>query len=346
MEARNGSMQWETFTLKSVELEDLRKATDSALLEEAWQAAGMTALVKNAEPLRRAQAAAQDYVEMPAEDYALYREALPVTVKIDKLTVPPPEDVVALLIGVKSSRAFSHVAVLADLGASESLLMGYVKIGEDTRYFKIAHWGYHLTSIEELRRRRRFGKAVGRGFWRVIRWRPRLGRSRPAPYVLTTAIAAGACWLLEPISWWLFSSVMILAMSFCGYLAMRLQSRSTEFQRWMVGALIAGEAVGVAISGGFHIHKWETADRTEKVMVCGKHNQKVGDEWVIETTHGTRNLEAGFYNGAYYPKPGKVLAQSLVGNWVQLTIHGHSSGGTDDGPYVTKVQTLGPGRCG
>ncbi len=132
-------------------------------------------------------------------------------------------------------------------------------------------------------------------------------------------------------------------MTLCGYYVARETSYDST-QRWTVGWTIAVQVALALVAGCIQLNHWATADRTEEVLVCGTH--KTGGEWIIQTSAGTRNLEAGFYNGTYYPTGSDAAPKSLVGNWVRITEHGYSSGTTEAGPWITRAQTLRAGSCG
>ncbi len=149
------SVRCETFLLSAdavPSLNDMLRATDPAQLEHVYREAGLQALAANVGPLRRASAAAQCYAELSAGDYRLYADFLSQAVKLKGCVIPPPESALTILVAAQKANLFDDIVVLTDPATNESLLLGYVKVGNETRYFKIAHWGYGLTSIEQLRK--------------------------------------------------------------------------------------------------------------------------------------------------------------------------------------------------
>lgn len=329
----------ETFVLSTEALpsvEALLQASDPQQLEEVYRAAGLDMQADNAGPIGRAHVAAKNYEEMPTEVYKLYANFLTQVVKLKNCLIPLPEEALSVLVVARGANLFDNFRVLTHPTSGECLLLGWIQVSGTVRYFKIAHWGYVLTTIKQLRRRQRFSRMVGL----------RLRCPSSVYFGAVTILAASPCWLLLlPISWWLFAAVLAGVMTFCGYYVAKRSSYNSA-QRWTVGWLIAANAVAALVMGIIHINHWATTDRTEEVLVCGVHEARWGgDEWIIETSAGMRTLEGGFYNGTYYPTGNESVARSLIGKWVKITEHGYGSGDSDS-PYVTEAKTLRTGSCG
>lgn len=354
MEAR--PVYCKTFVLNNEawpDLEDLIRAADPEQMEQMYRAAGMEMLAKNAEPLRRAAVAAQQYQELPTDDYALYANFLTRAVKLKNCVIPPPDEAVSVLVAAQKAKLFGNtIMVLTHPTSGECLVLGQIQAGNAVRYFKLAHWGHTLTSVEQLRKQQRLSRVVGsrarNAFKPQSKGSSRRGFRASIYFGAITILAALPCWtLLLPINWWLFAGVLVGVMVLCGYYVAKRSSYNLA-QRWTVGLLVAANILAAIGTGVAYAVRWENANRTEDILVCAVRKPGLFDNrWTIDTSAGTRNLQGGFYNGTYYPTGSETAARSLVGKWVRVTEHGHDSSDEDSmGPTVTGAKTLRAGSCG
>jgi len=342
-------VQCETFVLDSRALptvESLINASDPDRLEQLYREAGLDLLATNVNPLRRAAAAERTYTALSDSDYQTYAGYMSTRSTLESCTITPPDQALVVLIAARKAELFDDLLILSHPVTGESLLVGEIRSGITTRYFKIAHWGYTLTSIatirKEQRRRNRRKPSLTLPTFDNLR---RPGSQRGSVYFGIITILAGIpAWiLLMPISWWLFMISQIGVMILCGaYVANR--TRFGSRRRWTVGWIIAIHMVLAIIAGIVRVDTWYTTDRTKEVLVCDTESTLYGD-WRIETSEGEMGLDPGFYNGVYHEESSEALAQSMVGYWVKLTIHGYSLGDGSGGPYVTEATTLRPGSC-
>jgi len=328
------TVRCETFVLSSEMLPSvdiLLKAADPEQLGLIYREAGLQFLAANIEPLRRATTAAHNYQELPAEDYQLYSDFLTRAIEPEDCVVSPPDDALVVLVAARQAKLFDNIVILAHPTSGECLLLGSVKIGHIVRYFKFAHWGYDLTSIEQLRKRRP----------RFIRW-PRWRRRGPIHFGIVTILAAILCWLfLRPINWLLFVVVLAGIMTLCGWYVAKYSD--DKIARRTVGWLIAANTVAALVVGGVYM----AGTRTEEVLICGEPH-RAGfwwkREWVIETSEGSRTLDGGYYNGYYYSAGDEDLRTLLKGQRVKIAERRLDF--SKHGPHIRKGQTLGLGRCG
>jgi hypothetical protein len=344
------SIRCETFGLSPEampNLDTMLAAADPDKMVKLYRDAGLNKLADNAEPMRRSAKAEQHFNALPNADYELYAQHLPQTIRLEDCLIPPPEAALSVLVAVKEARLFDSMVVLTSTETRECLLLGLIRVGTSFHRFKIAQWGFNLTSIQQLRKRhplRDVAKYVSQLFsgWR---W-PRLGGSGEhgwAYFGAITVLAALPAWLfLLPISWWLFAGGLAAGLGLAGFYT-HSQTDYCDTERSVVGTLAALNAVAAVIVGIIHLVGYFTDDRTEEVLVCNVERQ---DEWVIHTPNGPRALEGGFYNGTYYPARSEVAAKLLLGQWVRVTEHGRDMGDGRVGIFVTGADTLRPGSCG
>lgn len=346
------TLRCETFVMNPEMLpsvSDLIRESDPEQVASLYLEAGLVALADNAEPLKRATGAAQSYQGITPHDYGLYAGYLSDVAVLAACAAPPPQEALSVLAAAQKARLFDDIMVLSHPDSGESLVVGCVAIGHATRYFKIAHWGYDLVKLEDLhmRRSQQILETLKRRF-RARRPRsPRWGRRGPVYFGIVTLLAALPCWLsLIWVSWWVFMPVLAVAM-ILGGVHVKRNSRYDSAERLTVGWLIFANAVAAIATGGVILNHAATANRTEEVLVCSIRENTLSENWLIDTSAGPRELEAGFYNGTYYSSGAEAVAKQFKGSWVKLTVHGIGNGGSGfGGPYVTGGRTLRPGACG
>jgi hypothetical protein len=333
--------------------------TDPEEQERLYREAGLTRLANSIGPIQKAVVAERRYEALSGDDSRLYRSYLSRVIQPQDCTIPPPNTAVTVLIAARRSNLFSDIIVLSHPETGESLLLGAITSDIGTRYFKIAQWGEKLTSIEELRKQQRFSRAVGRVLKQVSEWRPQWQFNLPQPklndtvrYGLMTLVAAALCWGLFLILgwWWVFAPALVVAMTVC-YGHTEDKTHGGDTARVIVGWIVAANLIaGLPVLGPIHLNNWMTGDHTEDVLVCSTyslapedtHNPDGPRDWRINTDHGTLTLDPGYYDGVYFEHSSEKAANSLLGNVVRVTYHGHLSGRA---PFVTEAHTLREGNC-
>lgn len=333
-------VQSQTFVLDGnalPSLDDVLQASDPDKLGQLYRDAGLELLANNVEPLRRLATARRQYVELSSADYETYAGYLSHINALETCDIPPPESLLPVFIGVRKSELFSAFFVLSHPETGESLFVGEVHSDKGVYHFKIAQWGFNLTSIEEMRKVQQQRNAQQQR--KPLLPRP---KTRSAAYFgLVTVAAAVPSWLfLRPVHWGLFMGVQVAAMILC-YCYVASKTLSDSVQRFTVGCLIAVNLIASFIAGAVQAWQANHTDRTEEVLVCGA-EKPFAEQWMVTTNKGDLMFDPGFYNGTYYSEGNEALAKSLVGKWVRVTVHGQTGW---SGPYITEATTLRDGSC-
>lgn len=131
-------------------IEDLIITQDPENLKRALELAGLTRLIAMAEPIQKAERAAQANVELASADWERYRARLIRTARPETYdgTLPPPEARVALQLA-REAELFDTIQMLSTQDDAETLVVGIVE-GAHPRYFLVAQWGTQLTSVDDL----------------------------------------------------------------------------------------------------------------------------------------------------------------------------------------------------
>ncbi len=322
------------------DVDNLIENDDPEKLQKALERAGLTRLAEQAGPIQKAERAALANVELTSADWERYRALLTELARPETYSgaVPPPEVRVALQLA-REAKLFDTIQMLSGQDNTETLVVGVVE-GARPRYFLIAQWGTRLTSVEDLHARHDLRSARSS----ARRWVGLDGGTNQVALEAMVIVLGAVLLPLNLISWWLYMPILVAVMARSGFVVARNTSRWSS-RRFNCGMLIAVQlALGIGI-GGVKLHTWNTKPRTIEVTVCG-----VGDRRdIITTSRGNFSLEAGQYNGTYYPAITDTLATSFVGHAMLVTIHGHNLDGYHDGtsgPYVTAATTIGVRQCG
>lgn len=356
-----------------------------AELEQLYREAGFTTAARNAAPLHKARVAGTKFEELPTADYQLFAGYLSRAQRPEDSTTPPPREALPDFVKARKSGFLDSMTVLTRPETGESLLLGVVNIGTENRYFKVGQWtldGKPPTTLDYLRKQKKVSRAIARALQSLLNWRPaiKLNLQKPQqsgkpfkqrhPFVWfggVTALCAGFAWAMFLVfdSWWAMAPAMVFLMICCGTYVDKKLTRSArdypyrrpcydereKLAKILVGWMIALNIVGLIPSGILHLIHYETNSYTEKVLVCGTFQRDKYDNspvvTIIQTNNGEMTVEHGFYDGTFYKGSTQHAAEQLVGKWVEVTAHGHLSGGNGNGssPYVTAARILSPGSC-
>ncbi|HSX33183.1 MAG TPA: hypothetical protein VLF91_02490 [Candidatus Saccharimonadales bacterium] len=344
------------------DLDDELRVTDPEQQRLVLRELGQHTLADNFDAYQQAERAAQLCEEITAEDWRLYADYFSNAVPLVGYLPMIPVGARSFVRAAQRSAVFTNIMVRTVPDAGETLVVGIHESALGMRYFKIAQWGKHLTTIEELRKRRRFFRVFSSWVQSVVTWRPEIqwperqpkskakkGKKSsrgPLHFGLVTMLLAGGAWCALLLhSWWLLAMAMVAAMSIaCGY-AIGKTASSSSVARQTALAVIAANLLGVVGLGVAQFYHWNTVNRTERVLVCGTKDQD--DSWAITTSGGDMTLDPGIFNGTFYPKDDEAAAKALVGNYEILTVHGHWGNQENLArPFVTNAVFDGKGSCG
>ncbi|HSX33181.1 MAG TPA: hypothetical protein VLF91_02480 [Candidatus Saccharimonadales bacterium] len=347
-------MQVKSFTRDAIpDLDDELRVSDPATQELALRESGMIKQAdKHSARLQLAEIGRR-YEPISESDWPFWASYFTEEVSIEDYDSDNevPAEVTATLLGMLQTNVFTQLVVRTVPDTGEALLLGVYDSKVGTRRFLIKQWGEHLTTIEELRKRRRFWRMIGRGVRKVVTWRPWGQTKLRHPHswfyyaVVTLLLAAGSAFTLLLGSWWLFLLAFVVAMVLAvTYVVVKEDDNNDNPAPWVVLIMAVVMLIGTFIFGGFWFDHWNTKDYTDRVLVCGVHQvyQGENDVWAIETDKGDKTLDPGYYNGVYYADSSQDAGKSLLGKQVDITWHGHIDMA---GPYVTKATTVGPGNC-
>ncbi|HSX33182.1 MAG TPA: hypothetical protein VLF91_02485 [Candidatus Saccharimonadales bacterium] len=346
------------------------RVADPKQQELVLRQSGQILLADNFGAYQQAETAGRLYTEVSDEDWQLYAGFFSEETPLKDNKRHMPDEAKTVLIRVLESRVFTSIMVRAVPETGEALIVGIHDSPLGTRRFLIYQWrdDKPVTTIEELRKRRRFTRVFVRWIHRVVNWRPEIHwperkrkpkRQKGEPrkhgslyFIGVALLLAGGAWSVMLLgSWWLFAAATALATLIAGrYVYVKTEHSLYRYAeedsiRVSVAVTLVINAVAGLIFGGFWLDHWNTKDHTAKVLVCGTKDQ--GPSYAIKTSQGDMSLDAGFYNGTLYPQHSQTAANVLVGNWEQVTYHGYMTGdGNVTSPWVTQAVLIGPGNCG
>lgn len=289
----------------------------------------------------RAELASTYYAELSAADYERYRSVLTRSSSMKKYAasraVPPSA---AILKKVASAtKLFDEVNVLSHPETGEAMLVG-ITSGDALRYFKIVQWGDSLTTIEMLRRKKPREKRRN--------LKKTFGRPHGTPYLILVALAAaGIAWTLftlAVVGWWAFLGLLVALLVLSIRYAFKTERR-TAASGELVMVISGINIVAALIAGGVHLNDLNTQESTREVLICkADHDSlEISPKWYVLTDQGKIMLDPGFYEGKFHSEASEELANSLVGKWATVRVHG------GQGPaevYMNQAENTRPGSCG
>ena len=357
-------MQERLFVTNSAALPDLSSMTDARSPEERRRMLEEIGMANIAERDYRLSIAENHFGPM-GSDQKLYRWYFQLTSTAKKYSgMVPSGDALAAIHGSSKKKIFDEIQYWSTSNGSEVLAVGVVNIKNVKDYFLIAQWGRtSLTDIEQIRhrrqeaderdeaRRRQQDRAERRQklFGWAWRWREPVAGAVALPMVLIGVDLRG--WSL----WWLIPALALAlgaTISIC--------SRGDDLnRRWpKVGAhpvciwsgwILSLTGLALIANGITSLVLFENATRSKDVLVCNiardlvPGNGAKDSDWWISGPQGDFDLQAGMYNGTFYPDSHAAAAAFKVGRVYHLTYKGHI------GPtYVVSAQSSSTdlGQCG